>query len=223
MENKQIFEENFIKYIIKWGKITNWLGVLLSFGPALVLALYFKLIPSLSMIIGGFIPIASAVGVLWVIEPISYFPIVGIPGTYMAFLSGNISNLRIPSATMAQSAAKVEAGTDEGTIIATIGMGVSVIVNVVILTIGIIGGSTLMGMLPPSVIDALNNLLPALFGALFVQFTLMKPKLAPIALSLALILTLLVSKGVIPSYLTTLGSVFGTIIIGYALYRKKII
>ena len=49
--------------------------------------------------------ITSAVGVIWFVEPISYFPIVGVAGTYMAFVSGNISNLRIPCAMIAQKAA----------------------------------------------------------------------------------------------------------------------
>ena len=61
---------------------------------------------------------------IWFVEPISYFPIVGVAGTYMAFVSGNISNLRIPCAMIAQKAAGVEPGTDRGSIVATLGMAV---------------------------------------------------------------------------------------------------
>src|SRR5690554_1479463 len=179
MDKKQIYEGVFLPDIIKWGRITNILGLVLAFGPALVLAVVFKLVPPASAILTGFISIASAVGVLWFVEPMSYFPIVGVAGTYMAFLSGNISNLRIPSAAAAQNVAGVQPGSEEGSIIATIGMSVSVLVNIVILALGVFAGTTILASLPENVVQALNYLLPSLFGALFVQFALSKPKLAP--------------------------------------------
>lgn len=223
MDKKQIYESQFLPDIIKWGRLTNVLGVLLSFGPALVLAVYFRIVPPMSAVITGFISIASAVGVLWFLEPVSYFPIVGVAGTYMAFLTGNISNLRIPSAAIAQSVAKVDPGTEEGSIIATLGMAVSVIVNIVILAVGVLAGTTLLANLPPGALQALNYLLPALFGALFIQFTLAKPKLAPIAIAIALFSTVMVRQGIFPFYLPTLVSVFGTMFIGIALYKKKLL
>jgi|SRR5690554_589726 hypothetical protein len=223
MDKKQIYEGVFLPDIIKWGRITNILGLVLAFGPALVLAVVFKLVPPASAILTGFISIASAVGVLWFVEPMSYFPIVGVAGTYMAFLSGNISNLRIPSAAAAQNVAGVQPGSEEGSIIATIGMSVSVLVNIVILALGVFAGTTILASLPENVVQALNYLLPSLFGALFVQFALSKPKLAPIALTLGLVFSLLVARGVVPFYTTTLVAVFGTMFIGIALYKKKLI
>jgi len=223
MDKKQIYEGIFLPDIIKWGRITNILGLVLAFGPALVLAVVFKLVPPASAILTGFISIASAVGVLWFVEPMSYFPIVGVAGTYMAFLSGNISNLRIPSAAAAQNVAGVQPGSEEGSIIATIGMSVSVLVNIVILALGVFAGTTILASLPENVVQALNYLLPSLFGALFVQFALSKPKLAPIALTLGLVFSLLVARGVVPFYTTTLVAVFGTMFIGIALYKKKLI
>ena len=110
--------------------------------------------------------ITSAVGVIWFVEPISYFPIVGVAGTYMAFVSGNISNLRIPCAMIAQKAAGVEPGTDRGSIVATLGMAVSIIVNVIILAAVIFAGAQVLQQLPEIVVNALQLLLPALFGAI---------------------------------------------------------
>lgn len=223
MDKKEIYEGVFIPDIIKWGRITNILGLIFAFGPAIVLAVVFKIVPPANAILTGFISIASAVGVLWFVEPMSYFPIVGVAGTYMAFLSGNISNLRIPSAAAAQNVAGVQPGSDEGSIIATIGMSVSVLVNIVILALGVFAGTTLLANLPENIIQALNYLLPSLFGALFVQFALSKPKLAPIALTLGLVFSLLVARGVVPFYTTTLVAVFGTMFIGVTLYKKKLI
>ncbi|MDU5082194.1 hypothetical protein [uncultured Tissierella sp.] len=229
MEKNNHYDGVYLPYIIKWGKITGWLGILLSFGPALVLAVIYKLLPPVSAIITAFIAIASAAGINWVVEPISYFPIVGVPGTYMAFITGNISNLRIPAAAVSQNVAGVEPGTKEGTIIATLGMAISVIVNIVILALGVFAGAAILELLPESVVVSFNYLLPALFGAIFVQFALKKLKLAPIALGIALALTFALKGGVFsflpgnPTYIVTLGAVFGTIGIGTALYKKKLI
>lgn len=222
-DKSNVFDGVYLPDIIRWGKITNWIGVLLSFGPAIVLAVIFDLVPPASAILTGFISMAGAVGVLWFIEPISYFPIIGVAGTYMAFLTGNISNLRIPAATVAQKVAGVEPGTNEGSIIATLGMAVSVIVNIVILALGVLAGTQILAALPQNIVDAFNYLLPSLFGALFIQFAVSKPKLAPIAIGIALILTLLVNQGIIPSFITTLVSVFGTMGIGIAMHKKKMI
>lgn len=229
MNKVEMFEGDYLSYINKWGKITGWLGVLLSFGPAIVLAVVFKIVPPVNAILTAFVAIASAVGVNWFVEPISYFPVIGVPGTYMAFITGNISNLRIPCATVAQKMANVEPGTNEGTIVATLGMAVSVIVNIVILAFGVFAGAALLNSLPKEVVAALNYLLPALFGAIFVQFAMKKLKIAPIALGLGILLTLAVNNGVFsflpgrPSYITTLGTVFGTIGIAIALYKRKML
>lgn len=229
MENLNKYDSDYIPYIIKWGRRTGWLGVALSFGPALVLALIYNLMPPVSAIITAFVAITSAVAVNWVVEPISYFPIIGVPGTYMAFVTGNISNLRIPAAAVSQNVAGVEAGTKEGTIIATLGMAVSVIVNTVILAIGVFAGAQILESLPENIITALNYLLPSLFGAIFVQFALKKLKLAPIALGLALSLTWALNAGVFsflpgrPTYIVTLVSVFGTMAVAVALYKKKML
>ncbi len=220
-EIDQYYAESYIPGIIKWGKITSWLAVFISFGPALVMWLVFKTLPPVSAIVAGFVSIASAVGVIWIVEPISYFPIVGVPGTYMAFISGNISNLRIPCATVAQKVAEVEAGTSEGNVIATLGMAISVISNIVVLTIGIILGTTILNQLPSQILTALNYLLPALFGALFVQFSFAKPKLAPFGLGLGVLLTLGVRSGMLPFWITTFGTVAGSVFIGVMMYNMS--
>lgn len=227
-ENSQK-HDSYFRYIVRWGRITGLLGVILSFGPVLVLTVKYGLIPPTSAIVTAFIAMASAVGVNWVVEPISYFPVIGLAGTYMAFISGNISNLRIPAAAVAQSVAEVEPGTEEGNVISTLGMSTSVFVNIIVLTLGVLAGTSILGRLPESVVDAFDYLLPALFGAIFVQFAMKKMKLAPVALILALSLTLMLNAGVfsflpgMPSYVVTLGSVFGTIAIGVTLYKKKLI
>ncbi|MDI9485863.1 MAG: hypothetical protein QM372_10405 [Bacillota bacterium] len=222
-----VYEGEYLPFIVRFGKVTGWLAVLLSFGPAIVLAAVYGLIPPASAIFTAFIALASAVGVNWFVEPISYFPIIGVAGTYMAFISGNISNLRIPAAAIAQKMAGVEPGTPEGSIVATLGMAVSVLVNTLILVVGVLAGSTLLARLPANVVEAFDYLLPSLFGAIFVQFAMVKFKLAPIALGIALALTLAINGGVFdflpgrPTYLITLCAVFGTIAIAAVMHKRE--
>ena len=159
---------------------------------------------------------------MWVqnyfIEPISFQPVLGIPGTYMAFLSGNISNLRVPCSSVAQQAAGVQEGTPEGAVISTVGVAVSVVVNTTILTIGVLLGQQIISMIPASLVSALVYLVPALYGAMLMQMVLYAPKIAIISVPLSII-ALAVSKmtGWFDSSVAILISVFGSIFIGRAL------
>lgn len=223
MSQSTIYEKEYLPYIIKWGRRINWTAVVLCFGPAFVLAVVFGVVPPASAVFTAFVAIASSVGVVWFVEPISYFPIVGVAGTYMAFLSGNIGNLRIPCAMIAQKVAGVEPGTDEGSIVATLGMAVSIVVNTTVLTAGVIAGAQVLQQLPESVVSALQLLLPALFGAIFMQFAMAKLKLAPIVITICIALALAVKSGLIPAFASTLGAVFLSIAIAVFLYKKNII
>jgi len=227
--NSSVFEKEYIPGCIKFGRATNLLSVLVIMIPPLLLLFAFNLWPGWGPIAAGLIMQISVIGVFWIVEPISYFNVLGTPGTYMAFLSGNIANLRMPVSVAAQSAAGVEPGSEQGTIIATIGCAISVIVNVALVSIGALLGSTVLVMLPPDVIAVLNNILPALFGAMFAQQAFAKPKIGVVAVALAGGMLFLLQNGVFsflpgnPVYLVVIVSVFGSILIGRKLYEKELV
>ena len=220
------YEKTFFPKVNKIGKITGYLGVVVAFCPAVALALVYGILPNGAALATAFIAGASAFGVLWFVEPISYYPVVGTAGTYMAFLSGNISNMRIPAASMAQVAADVKAGTDKGSIVATIGMAVSIIINVSVLTVGAILGTSVLAMLPDTVKTALGFLLPALFGALLVQFGMKMVKHSLIMVVFAVALYMGIGMNVFAwlpgasNWLGTLGCVFVSIAVGLATYKN---
>lgn len=221
--NKNVFKEEYIPSIVKWGRFTNLVGVAMAFLPILVLTFVFDLHPSKSSILTGFLLIASMEGVFWIVEPISYFPVLGIPGTYMSFLSGNISNMRLPVALASQQAAGVELGSDKGTVVSAIGVGVSVLLNVAILTLGVLLGSAVLSRVPQEIINALTNIVPALFGALMAQQLVASPKNGIIALVIAVLSIGAYYKGMlnwIPGldgyFMIIILCVFGTILIGRA-------
>ncbi|MGF7012037.1 vacuolar-type H+-ATPase subunit I/STV1 [Lachnospiraceae bacterium PF1-22] len=225
--SENFYKDKYMPSVNRIGKITGYLGVVLAFTPAVMLAIVYGLVPKPAALLTAFISGASAFGVLWFVEPISYFPVVGPAGTYMAFLSGNISNMRIPCASMAQVAADVEPGTEKGSVVATIGMAVSIIINIAVLTIGAILGSSVLSMLPDSIKAALNYLLPALFGALLVQFGLKMKKHSLVMVLIAASLYTAIGLGVFnwlpgaSNWLGTLGCVFASILIGLATLKNK--
>lgn len=221
------FENEYMPKMNKIGKITGFLGVAVAFLPAILLAVVYGILPKPAALATAFVAGASSFGVLWFVEPISYFSVLGPVGTYMAFLSGNISNMRVPCASMAQVAAEVEPGSEKGSVVATIGMAVSIIINVSVLTIGVILGSSILAMLPASVTMALGYLLPALFGALLVQFGLNAKSHAASILVFAILINIALNAGVFAwlpganNYLAILTSVFLSIAVAIVMYGKK--
>ena len=226
MDKKEFFEKDYMPKMNRIGKITGALGVLIAFLPALILAIVYGILPKPAALVTAFVAGASSFGVLWFVEPISYFTVLGPVGTYMAFLSGNISNMRVPCASMAQVSAEVEPGTEEGSVIATLGMAVSIVINVSVLTIGVIAGSSILSMLPASVTAALNYLLPALFGALLMQFGINHKAHAVGILIFAFLINVGLNVGIFSwlpgasNYLGILTSVFLSIAVMLVTYKK---
>jgi hypothetical protein len=224
-KNNNAYDNDYIPYIIKWGRRTNLLGVLLAFGPAFVVTVIFGINPTVGVVLAGSITIWSISGIFWVVEPVSYFPVLGIPGTYMSFISGNIGNLRLPASVAALESSGIEPGTEKGTVIATLGVAVSIMVNIVMLTVGVVLGASVLSRLPAGFVTALNNILPALFGAMLGQQFMVRPKIGIVAVILAGIMTALLKFGFLaflpgfPSYAVIIVSVFGSILIGKQIYK----
>lgn len=226
MNNNNFFDKEYMPKMNRIGKITGALGVIIAFAPALVLAIVYGILPKPAALATAFVAGASSFGVLWFVEPISYFSVLGPVGTYMAFLSGNISNMRVPCASMAQVSAEVEPGTEQGSVIATLGMAISIVINVSVLTIGVILGSSILAMLPESITSALGYLLPALFGALLVQFGMSHKIHALGILVFAFVINVCLQMGVFAwlpganNYLGILTSVFLSIVVMILTYNK---
>ena len=222
-----IFRGEFLPWIIKWGRATNLLGVVLVFGPCLALAMM-GIFPSWAAFMTALaiqLPLSASA---YIREPISYFTMLGVPGTYMAFLSGNISNLRVPCSSIATKSAGIVEGTDQGTITATIGCAVSTFVSTALLTIGVIAGAWVLEMLPPIVTEVLNLLLPALFASLLANYAFQKPKLGLIVIPACFIIYFLQISGmfaflpsVVLSAVPPLICSFGAMGLGVAMSKKQ--
>lgn len=219
---KSIYNEEYLPFMIRYGRLTLSLGIIAALVPGIILSFGFGIMPPISALLASTMAIVSMSAPDYIIEPVSYSPILGIPGTYMSFLSGNISNMRLPCSIAAQKAAEVESGTEEGSIISTIGIAVSILVNISILTIGVILGGSVLSKIPAEVVEKLNLILPALFGSVFGQVFLQDKKLGLVAIVISVLTIILSKQGIIPQSLVVLICVFGTILIARAMYKDKL-
>ena len=120
--NEQKYHEVWTKPVIRMGMITMLLASALSFVPLVYLYMVHGVLPPFAQAMTAWVLVASVFGAFYVVEPISYYPILGLAGTYISFLSGNISNLRLPCSAMAQEVVGVEEGTKQAEIIGTMGI-----------------------------------------------------------------------------------------------------
>ena len=119
-------------------------------------------------------------------------PMLGTGGSYLGFVTGNLTNLKVPCALNAMEAAKVRPGSEEGEVISTIAIASSSIVTTLVIALGVFGLGFLRPVLEsPALKPAFDNILPALFGALGVVFISKNPKLAAAPLAFMVVLFLL--------------------------------
>lgn len=208
----------FTRPVIRYGRLINLLAIPLCFIPSLVIWTVYGVVPDVKDILTGWGLIASIYGIFAIIEPVSYFPIVGLPGTYMVCLSGNIGNVRIPAAAVALDTVGAEPGSKKAELVSTLGISGSIITNAIVVTITAIGGAALMKLFPPVVLDAFGFVTPSIFGAIFLMNA--KRNVVYGAFAFCLSLLMLVTH-VIPTYLMVPVSVFGTIAFALKLYGNK--
>lgn len=157
------------KKLIKIGRLTMFFAIIANFLPAIYVGVRYGEMPDMATIGKLWLLVASAYGISWVVQPIAYFATLGTAGSYIGWLAGSVGDIRLPAASMAQKVVGVEPGTHEGDVIGTIGTACSVFVSAGMITIFIAVGSYIVPHLPEFVTESFNNILPALFGAIYVD------------------------------------------------------
>jgi hypothetical protein len=140
---------------------------------------YYSAWPSISAVAKGLLGVAPIFWTVAVIEVLTFTPMLGSGGAYLAFVTGNLTNLKVPCALYAMENAKVKQGTLEGELISTIAIAVSSIVTVVIIALGVLLMTPLTPILNSDLLKpAFDNILPALFGGLAVVYVSKNWKIA---------------------------------------------
>ncbi|MDR1631011.1 MAG: hypothetical protein LBS36_12500 [Oscillospiraceae bacterium] len=185
--------------------------------------------PTLFSVLAGLGPIAVIFYPTAVIEVIAFSPLLGVGGTYLSFVSGNISDLKLPCALAAMESADVRPGSEEGEVISTISIAASTIVTTTVVTVLVVVIVVLMrvfGMDDTSQVKstisflapALDNALPALFGALGASYFRKHFRISVIPV--AVILILLLFNGTLASgTLVPVGVVVG-LLSAHIMYKK---
>lgn len=162
-------------YIISRGKLCTRLVLLVAYLPVLVLLFYFDAQPTSDSVFTGMISMLSILLPWYIVDPISLQAIFGVPGMYLSYMAGNTKEVRVPASTQALNAAGYQLGTQEGTVISAIGISVSTFISLSLMTFLAVAGQIIIELLPTPMLDALQFLLPALFGALFTDRLLNSP------------------------------------------------
>ena len=164
-------EKSYFDKIHKWGILWNIAAILVLLSVPIVICIDSGAWPQIDAL-KAVMP--KLMGLYWltaIVEVITYVPLLGAGGAYLSFVTGNISNLKLPCGLKAMENAKVRANTEEGEVISTIAIAVSAIVTTVIIAVGVLVFSPVLDDLTTGVFKpAFDYVLPALFGALAASY-----------------------------------------------------
>ena len=180
---------SYIDSVHRDGTIWNLGVMMLLIAFPIAVAVIFGVAPDWSALAVGLISTAPMYWAVGVIETITFVPMLGAGGSYLSFVTGNISNLKLPCALNALEQNGVSATSEEGEVVSTIAIAVSSIVTTVIIILGVILIIPLSPILEAPVLEpAFAQMLPALFGGLGVAFVSKNWKIAiaPVVLMLVL-------------------------------------
>ena len=180
---------SYLDSVHRDGRIWNLSVMVLLMAFPIAVAVVFGVMPDWKALGVGLLATAPMYWAVGAIETVTYVPMLGAGGSYLSFVTGNISNLKLPCALNAMEQNEVSANSEEGEIISTIAIATSSIITTIIIIIGVVCIVPLTPILEAPVLQpAFEQILPALFGGLGVAFVSKNWRLAlaPILLMLVL-------------------------------------
>ena len=161
------------------GRVWCAIAVAVMLAVPLSACLFFNIWPPLGGLLKGIFSVCLIYLPVGIIEVITYAPMIGANGTYLAFVTGNITNLKIPCAYNAMTITDTKPGTAEGEVISTLAIATSSIVTTLLIVIGVVLLLPLQPVLTNPVLKpAFDNVIPALCGALGVSIIMKNWKLS---------------------------------------------
>ena len=216
---------SYIDSVHRDGTIWNLGVMLLLIAFPITVAIIFQAAPDFGALVVGLISTAPMYWAVGVIETITFVPMLGAGGSYLSFVTGNISNLKLPCAINALEQNEVSASSEEGEIISTIAIATSSIVTTVIIIIGVVCIVPLTPVLEAPVLEpAFAQMLPALFGGLGVAFVSKNWKIAVAPVVLMLILFIFIpalNEGTV-GIMVPVSALF-TIAVARILYKRGVL
>lgn len=215
-------QKNYFDRVHKWGISWDIGALLILLAIPVAISTYFNAWPPLKVL--GEV-LATLIPLYWitaVAEVIIYVPMLGAGGTYLSFVTGNLSNLKIPCGLAAMENANVRSNTEEGEVVSTIAIGVSSITTTIIIAVGVLAFSPVLPYITgegSAFEPAFKQVLPALFGALAASYFAKHWKLVPLPVIvgvIALIFAPTLGVGVL-MFVTIFAAIAGVLV----LYKLK--
>ena len=213
---------SYIDSVHRAGRIWNLSVMFLLMMFPVSFAFVFSVSPDWGALVQGLIATAPMYWVVGAIETVTFVPMLGAGGSYLSFVTGNISNLKLPCALNAMEQNQVSANSEEGEVISTIAIATSSIVTTLIIILGVVLIIPLEPILSnPALEPAFAQILPALFGGLGVAFVSKNWKIAvaPILLMLALFVFVPALNASTVGIMVPVSALF-TIAVARILYKK---
>ncbi len=188
MNTKEYYQETH-----RVGRIWLAMAITLLTCVPVAICLYYDAWPGFAPVLKGLLGVAPIFWTVGAIEVLTYTPMLGSAGSYVGFITGNLTNLKVPCAINAMDSAKVEHGSEKGEVISTIAISVSSIVTTIIISLGVALLSSIEPILQSELLQpAFANILPSLFGALAVVYVSKNWKIAMAPLIFMIALFILV-------------------------------
>ena len=217
------------KYLEKYDRTTHVIGrtataitLVMLVGAPFLIGSILGAMPDLPAAARGFL----SVGIIWtvssVVEFLVYTPMLGAGGSYLAFITGNLINMKIPCAMTAREIAGTHTGTPENEIISTLSIAASSLTTITVLAAGVLLMVPLQPVLQSETLQpAFANVVPALFGAMAYQYYRRNIRLACVPLVIMTVLFTFVPSLISQTSIMILPA--GAISIGLAwlMWRKK--
>ncbi len=213
---------DYMNKLHKHGTVWNLSMMVILLAFPIVIWLIYGAAPDFKGLLMGLIATAPMYWAVGVVEVITYIPMLGAGGSYLSFVTGNISNLKLPCALGALEQAGVKANSDEGEVVSTIVIAVSSIVTTIIIILGVLLITPLTPILNSEALaPAFSQMIPALFGGLGVVFISKNWKIAVLPILLMLILFIAIpalNEGTVGIMVPV--SVIFTLVMSRIMYKK---
>ena len=219
--DKEKFFEDFNNGLHRIGRFTLILSAILLLAIPFVIGLINGVAPELKGFLIGIAKVGSIYIPVSIIEFLVYAPMLGVGGSYLSFITGNVTNMKIPCVMNSKEIAGTENGTPEHEIVSTISVATSAIVTTMVIIVGVILLVPLQPILQQeALLPAFNNVVPALFGALGLKYFIKSPKIAAVPLLLMSVLCIVVPAAINQTSLLLIPSGGLALVIGFLLFKK---
>ena len=216
---------SYLDSVHRDGRVWNLSVMVLLLLFPIIVSIVFDAPPDWNALLMGLVATAPMYWAVGIIETFTFVPMLGAGGSYLSFVTGNISNLKLPCAINALEQNDVNAASEEGELISTIAIATSSIVTTIIIVLGVILIVPLTPILEAPVLEpAFAQMLPALFGGLGVVFVSRNWRIALVPVLLMLVLFIFVpalNAGTV-GIMVPVGVLF-TIAISRILYKRGVL